>query len=526
MTIHISHQTRSIVVPFDHRMTALLPHGKRLTWQGQDLIVVPHGIDETRLLRNLEFPVPAPITEHYGFPSADGKRPFQKQVSTAALMTMMNHCYVLNDMGTGKTKSAIWAFDFLQSIGRARRMLVVAPLSTLVFTWEREIRMTLPGKKVVVLTGEAERRRKLLREPADIYIINHDGIKVVFKELMLRPDIDCINFDEAAVFRNARTELAKTARKLTLGRKYVWGMTGSPTPTDPTDAYGLAHLITPETAPRSFTSFRHETMLQVNQFKWVPRKDARDTVAKTLQPAVRFSLDEITELPPLIERDIQVGLTSRQQKLYDMLKEHAAALLAEGSVTAANGGVLFSKLLQTSLGWVYSDKDRAIIEIDQGGNKRVDALLDLIESAEAKLIVFSPFKSATAGIAKALKKEGIDFASVTGDTPMGERTQIFSAFQGSDKYHVLNAHPECMSHGLTLTAADTIVWFGPVTQLEIYEQANARIRRVGQTRKQQIIRMVSTPTEKLCYRRLAQRSDLQSSVLDLLAAITQAGETE
>jgi len=77
-----------------------------------------------------------------------------------------------------------------------------------------------------------------------------------------------------------------------------------------------------------------------------------------------------------------------------------------------------------------------------------------------------------------------------------------------------------MSHGLTLTAADTIIWFGPVTKLETYEQANARITRVGQTHKQQIIKMVSTPVEKMVYRRLAQRHDLQDSVLDLLAELT------
>jgi SNF2 family DNA or RNA helicase len=401
-------------------------------------------------------------------------------------------------------------------------MLVVAPLSTLVFTWEREILGTFPMKKVVVLTGTAERRKKFLAEKADIYIVNHDGVKVVFRELMLRSDIDVICFDEAAAYRNARAERSKLARKLAVGRRYIWGMTGSPTPSAPTDAYGLAHLITPDKAPKSFTGFRHYTMLQVNQFKWVPRSDAKDTVAALLQPSVRFKLDDIVELPPVVERDLVVGMGHRQAQVYDALKEHAAALLREGTITAANGGVLFSKLLQCSLGWIYSDKDREIIALDN--TKRVDALLDLVESADNKMIIFSPFKSAAHGIADALQKEGIDFATITGDTPLGERTKIFNLFQGTDKYRVLNAHPECMSHGITLTAADTIVWFGPVTKLETYEQANARITRVGQTRRQQIIRMVATPVERLLYRRLAMKQDLQDSVLDILASITEAGD--
>ena len=78
-----------------------------------------------------------------------------------------------------------------------------------------------------------------------------------------------------------------------------------------------------------------------------------------------------------------------------------------------------------------------------------------------------------------------------------------------------------MSHGLTLTAADTVVWFGPVTKLETFEQANARITRVGQAHKQQIIKLVGTPAERMVYRRLEAKQELQASVLDLLAELTR-----
>lgn len=524
MTILISHETQSIVVPFRNDLLQLLPHAKRFQWNGEDLLAMPHGVDETKLLRNMDVNVPAPITEHYPFPSADGRRPFDKQVLTSASMTMNRRSYVLNGMGTGKTKAAIWAHDYLQNTGKCRRMLVVAPLSTLSFTWEREIFSTFPNKKVNVLTGTAERRKRLLAEEADIYVVNHDGVKVIFHELMRREDIDVICFDEAAAYRNARTTRAKIAQKLARGRRYVWGMTGSPTPTAPTDAHGLANLVTPETAPRSFTIFRQETMVQVSQFKWVPRNDASETVARILQPSVRYSLDDITELPDVVEREIPVAMGTRQAQVYAALKEHASALLKEGTITAANGGVLFSKILQTSIGWVYSDADREVIPLDNGN--RVSALLDLIESADRKLIVFSPFKSATAGISKHLRSEGVDFAEVTGDTSSAERMAIFSAFQGTDKFKVLNAHPECMSHGLTLTAADTIIWFGPTTKLETYEQANARIRRVGQAHKQQIIKLVASPLERMVYTRLEARHALQENVLDMLSDLTRGDQGE
>ena len=116
------------------------------------------------------------------------------------------------------------------------------------------------------------------------------------------------------------------------------------------DAYGLALLVVPNTAPRSFLSFRTETMIQVSQFKWVARNDTAGTVAKLLQPSVRYSLDDITELPPVITRDMQVELGPRQKAAYQQLKDHASVMLKEGTITAANGGVVFSKLLQASGG--------------------------------------------------------------------------------------------------------------------------------------------------------------------------------
>lgn len=524
--IHVSHLTQCLAVPFDARIGSLFPHGRRFEYEGEQLILVPHGIDETQLLRNLGYAdVPSPIEEHYAFPSVDGKRPFHKQVLTATSMTMHKRSFVLNGMGTGKTKAAIWSFDYLKKVGRANKMLVVCPLSTMRFTWEREIFNTIPTLKVEVLSGSAERRRRHLAMDADIYIVNHDGLKVLLKELKARKDINVFCFDEVAAYRNSKAERSKAAKVLSEFRLFVWGMTGSPTPTSPVDAVGLSRLITPETAPRSITHFRNETMLQVSQWKWVPKKGAADTVAKVLTPAVRFTLDEIVELPPVIDREIQIEMGERQKKVYAMLKEHAAALLREGAITAVNGGVLFSKLLQTSIGWVYGD-DGLTYELDN--HNRIDALLDIVEGdidslrPEGKIIIFSPFISATAGISLELKKARIDYVEVTGSTPPPQRADIFQAFQHSEKYQVLNAHPECMSHGLTLTAADTVVWFGPTTKLETFIQANARIRRVGQTRKQQIIRLVASPVEKITYGRLQARQDLQTSVLDIIADITSA----
>jgi len=518
MTVHVSHLHRALVLPFRNDVATLMPHAKKFQWHGQDHLAMPHGNDETRLLRNLGLAVPAPIVEHYEWPGPD--RPFAQQVKTAAMLTMNAHAFVLNEMGTGKTRAAIWAWDWLRRNGLARKLLVISPVSTMRFVWQRELMTLLPNIKVQVLDGTRDQRLKKLKTPADVYVINHDGIVVMAKELAMRFDLDCLIIDEIAAYRNAQARRSKTARYLTQNRKWVWGLTGSPTPTSPTDAFGLARLVVPATAPKSFVHFRSETMVQLSQFKWAPRPEAADIVSKTLQPSVRFTLEDTVELPQVIERRIDIDQGSRQQEAYRWMKNRMAVDLIEGRLTAANGGVALSKLLQISCGYVYLDGKQKHATLDN--DMRLQTTVELIDGSRGKVIVFAPFIHAVDGIEEHLKKEGLDYARVTGETPSRERDTIFRAFQNSDQYDVLLAHPACMAHGITLTRADTIIWFSPITSLEIFEQANARISRVGQTRKQQVMLLQGTDAERRVYSRLRQKRDIQDSVLDLIQSLTVA----
>ena len=111
---------------------------------------------------------------------------------------------------------------------------------------------------------------------------------------------------------------------------------------------------------------------------------------------------------------------------------------------------------------------------------------------------------------------------VSGDTPAKQRSEIFNLFQNTVKYKVLVAHPAVVAHGLTLTAATTCVWYGPVTSLEQYDQACARIRRVGQSHRQLFIHMHSSPIEKYVYRLLIDKINAQDQLLQLLEQATEA----
>lgn len=514
--IHISPKHRLIGVPVNPQLATIFASAKRVTLEGNEFLLVNHGVDETKLLRNVGFDVPAPVTVNYDW---EGGTPFDIQKKTAALLTMNQRAYVLNGMGTGKTKSALWSWRYLNRIGAAGKLLVVAPLSTLNFTWAKEIFQTLPGVKVQVLHGaKAKRLDRLSDTNADIYIVNHDGLAVVADALAHRLDIDTCILDELAVYRNGMSTRSKVVRGVTKRMRWLWGMTGSPTPNAPTDAWGQCAIVTPNTVPKYFNRFRDEVMNRITQFKYSPKENALERVYAVMQPAVRFTLDDVMELPELVERTIDIEMGAKQTKVYKQMEEHAHAMVASNEITAMNAGAVLMKLLQISTGYVYS-KDRDVVSLDN--DDRMTALVDMVDASDRKVIVFVPFIHALDAIAKRLTHEGYDVRMVSGSTPRGTRDETFQLFQNTNAVKVLVAHPQCMAHGITLTAADTIIWFAPIPNLEIFEQANARIRRVGQKHKQQVLMFQATKVEKKMYAKLRAKQKVQNALLEMFQEGTE-----
>lgn len=508
---YVSHQHGLIGVPVRADLMNIFPDAKRVSFLGDDLMLLPWEFDVCKLLKNLGIKVPPRVTGEYNFV---GGKPYEVQRKTVELLTSNHRAYVLNDLGTGKTKSAVWAFDYLRNKGQARRMLVAAKLSTLKFTWAREVFETAPHLSCAVLHGTAERRKKLLAEKHDVYVINHDGVQVIDKELLARTDIDTLVIDELAAYRSGKGPRWKVMQALCARMKWAWGMTGAPTPNSPTDAWAQARLLTPATVPQFFGRFREKVQIKAAAFKWVNKQNHAQEVFKALSPAVRYSLDDVVELPELIERTIDVGMGAKQKMIYDKLRTQASVLVEGGDITAANAAGILTKLLQISMGYVYTS-DRTVYELD--ATERMNTLVDLIDSTSRKVLVFSPYTHVVAGIAKRLTTEKMDFRTVTGATSQRERDEIFPLFQRTDAVRVLNAHPACMAHGLTLTAADTVIWYGPITSLEMFEQANARIRRIGQKHKQQVLMLQSTPAERRIYSLLRAKQKVQDTILELFA---------
>jgi len=296
-------------------------------------------------------------------------------------------------------------------------------------------------------------------------------------------------------------------------RRFVWGMTGAPTPQAPTDVYHQASILTPERIPRYFGTFRQQVMFKIpNTFKWVPKQDATEQAFAILQPSVRYTLDDVRELPPFISRIYNVAMGAKQSKVYETIKASAMAVVNGEIISAANKGVVLSKLLQISLGYVYTET-KGVVQLDN--KPRLQAISDIIASSDRQLIILAPFKHAIAGLEQFITSEGYSCAVVHGDIEPKERNIIFDDFQKHAKYKVLLAHPVCISHGLTLTAADTVLHTSPIMSLDVYDQDNHRIRRTGQKYKQQFIHLQSTPAEKKMYQALIAKQNLQAALLTM-----------
>lgn len=484
-------------------------------------VELDHTPRTTIPLRAVGIACPASVRSTYDW---CGGKPFEVQVRTVELLTENPRSYCLNSMGTGKTRCVLWAFDYLKKLGLARKLLVVCPLSTMTFTWGHEILQATPHLRWAVLYGNADKRRKMLADPdIDVYIINHDGLRIIAADVIARPDIDVLCLDELAVFRN-NTLRTKIAKKIADAKTIVWGLTGSPMPTAVTDIWNQVRIITPWRVPKYFSHIRDELMFRVTQFKWVPKQGAVEKAFDYFQPAVRYTLDDIMELPEAyVPPPLQTGLGSEQKRIYDSLRKYAIAQIGAGEITGMNAGVVMGKLLQTSAGWLYDSK-RNIYKLD--GDARLQALTDIIDAAQGKVIVFVSYLHALHGVYDHLIKHAQAKHGgaahhymphlIAGETPPKARTAIFNTFQNTDHRGPLVAYPKCISHGVTLTAADTAVWFGPPLSAEVYDQGNARIRRVGQKRKQLFAHLSSTPIEKQVYNLLTNRLMQQDSFLHLL----------
>ena len=253
-------------------------------------------------------------------------------------------------------------------------------------------------------------------------------------------------------------------------------------------------------------------MYQVTRFKWVPKPNAKNEVFKALQPAIRFAKADCLDLPDVLYTTREIPLTPQVQKYYKMLKEQMMIEAAGAQISAVNAAAGLNKLLQISGGAVYTDT-KEVLEFDV--QPRLNALMEVIDETEHKVIIFVPYRHTIELVARHLEDKGITNKIIQGDVSATQRATIINQFQTMEEPRVLVIQPQSASHGVTLTAANTVVFWSPVMSVETYLQCIARMDRVGQINKMTVVHLQGSEVERKMYAMLQGKVDLHTKLVDL-----------
>jgi SNF2 family DNA or RNA helicase len=449
--------------------------------------------------------------ETYSWPRPHGFTPFAHQVQTADFLIKNRKAFCFNEQGTGKTASVIWATDYLMNRGIIKRILIVCPLSVMKAAWQEDLFKFAIHRRVDVAYGSSKKRKEIILGGAEYVIINFDGVEIVKNEI-IQGEFDLIVVDEASAYKNPSTKRWKVMRDLGKHINGLWMLTGTPAAQSPADAYGLAKLVNPAGVPMFFGQFKDTVMLKISDFRWIPKPNADQVVHKVLQPAIRFEKAQCLDLPPLTYADRDAPMTPQQLIYYKKLKSQMLIEAAGEEVSAVNAASKLTKLLQIACGSVYTDTG-SVIDFD--ASSRLKVVKEVIEESSHKVLIFVPFTHTIEVLTKYLTKNGITNDIINGDVGANRRAEIVKEFQNNVEPKVLVIQPQAASHGLTLTAANTIIWYAPCTSVETYLQANARIDRPGQNNPMTIVHIRGSAVETRLYQMLRSKIVDHSKIIDL-----------
>jgi SNF2 family DNA or RNA helicase len=398
--------------------------------------------------------------------------------------------------------------------GEVRRVLILCPLSIMQSAWVGDISNSIIHRSAIVAHHpQASRRIEMIQQNYEIVITNYEGLNLIADEINSNGKFDLVIVDEANAYKTVSTRRWKSLASIIKPNTFLWMMTGTPASQSPVDAYGLAKLVNPDGVPKFFTAWRDKVMNKMTMFKWAPKADAKDTVHEALQPAIRFTKEQCLDLPPVLTTTREVPLTPQQAKYYNMLKERMVVQAAGETISAVNAATAVSKLLQISCGAAYTD-DKEVVEFDSA--PRLGVLEEILEETSRKVLIFALFRSSIDGIHTHLLKKGIAAECIHGGVTASKRADIIRRFQETPDPRVLVMQPQATAHGITLTAADTVVFYGPLMSVEQYIQCIARADRKGQNSdKVTVIHIEGSPIEKKMFKALGGKVSDNSLLTDM-----------
>ena len=445
---------------------------------------------------------------------------FNHQLSSIKFFQRCERGLDISDPGTGKTRVqiAVFANRRLHKSGCA---LIVAPKSLLRSAWEDDFAKFAPH--ITLSVAEAEKRETAFLVPADVYVINTDGVRWLAKQPeSFFAKFNTLIIDEISYFKHRTSQRSKAMAKIKKHFKFRYGLTGTPNANTILDIWHPTMLIDDgKRLGKSFYQFRQATCIakqigpMANMVEWNDREGSEDSVAALIRDiTIRHKFEECLDIPPNTEHTIQYHLAPKQLLAYRRMEKDRILdmISAEGvtRATAINAAALTTKLLQIASGAVYVETGKALI--DTG---RYELVTDLIE-ARAHCVVFFNWTHQRDHLIEEFKKREITYVVIDGSTSSNAHHEAVDLFQ-KGFYRVLLAHPASAGHGLTLTRATTTIWASPTYNLEHVLQGNRRIYRAGQFQRTETIFVVAQGTiDEVVMERIRTKDLRQRALLDIL----------
>lgn len=493
------------------------------------LYMLPLNADAIVYLLNIGFPdalhaAPFMFEQH---PLVEGKyQPMKHQLLTAAFMTVYPRAHILSEPRLGKTSSVILACDYLQRKHEITGgVLVITTVTTIHGVWKEGILSALPDARVQIAHGPS--REQALLQPADFYITNYDSCRLSLKAFMSAISdgrIGAIVVDEMTHVGNSSSQRHKAIYQMCQQVGHVWGLTGSPAD-NPEMVYGMCRVVNPARLPcttkgawLNLTTFQYGPQ----PYMRMPTSDAGNVIHRAMQPAIRYVKKDILDLPPVTTQVRECALSKEQVKKRVDLKVDATTLLESGErITAANGGVLLTKLMQVAMGCVKDDKGE-VRRLPH--EERTEAMLEVIGEAQGKTVIFCGYIAGIQMIVEEVRRAGYTCEFVDGSVTGKRRAEILRAFQNMKDPHVLVCHPTTTAMGVELSAADTMIFNGvPLTGGFIYAQSIERLSSAKQKAKSiSIVHIISTPEERKALEALQKGYDMGQRIAGMFKDFASA----
>ena len=474
------------------------------------------------------------MTVNYNFKT----KPYQHQLDAVKEADRKTGFAYLMEMGTGKSKCLLDDAGILYTRGEINFLMVVAPKGVYQNWVNAEIPAHLSDdikREVIRWVPSPNKKQKeelnslgnIKSEHLVIFVMNVEafstkkGNDFALTIASMRGNRGMIAVDESTTVKNHKAKRTKNLIKIAHKFYYRRILTGSPVTNNPMDLYSQFHLLSKHILGcNNFYTFQ-------NRYAWLQKvsgqshtyqqilgyRNLNELSDKIKNFSFRVLKKDCLDLPPKTYTVRHVPLSTEQIKMYMDLKREAMIILEDDLVSAPQVITQMLRLQQVLSGHVRTD-DGELIEIP---NKRIDALLDTISEIEGKVLIWSRFRYDIQKITETLNKAyGRGCArSYYGDTSDADRQQIIDSFQDKDSpLRFFVGNPQTAGLGLTLTAANTVVYYSNDFNLETRIQSEDRCHRIGQNNPVTYVDLIAQGTiDERIVKALQNKLDLSAKVL-------------